>query len=160
MVRSSFSELFIAGFTPRYCSMVLPQLGYAIEANSLKRVQRHVPYEERLRQINLFSLKRTRLRADLILAFKVFYGKLTYAHSIPSPNWVERKLSYRIRQGPNRLRRRSGVLSVRVENSGTGCRLLFSFRPSVPVFKKQLDQQCLITVPRNCSFTFIVTPYY
>ncbi len=56
--------------------MVLPQLGYAIEANSLKRVQRHVSCEERLRQINLLSLKRTRLRADLILAFKVFNGEI------------------------------------------------------------------------------------
>ncbi len=32
-------------------------------------------YEERLRQLNLFSLERRRLQADLILAFKIFKGE-------------------------------------------------------------------------------------
>ncbi len=50
------------------------------DINQLERVQhlearfRHVPYEERLGQLNLFSLERRRLRADLILAFKIFKG--------------------------------------------------------------------------------------
>ncbi len=35
-----------------------------------------MPYEERLRQVNLFSLERRRLRADLILAFKIFKGEV------------------------------------------------------------------------------------
>ncbi len=75
-----------------------PHLEYAIEANAptlspdvnqLERVQRlptrlvrglhHVPYEERLHQLN--PLERRRLRADLILAFKNFKGEVNLSLS-------------------------------------------------------------------------------
>ncbi len=73
----------------------MPHLEYAMEANAptlrpdinqLERVQRlatrrvrglrHVPYEERLRQLTLFFLECRRLRDDLILAFKIFKGEV------------------------------------------------------------------------------------
>ncbi len=86
LVRRSLCELSKTAFTPLYCGLVRPHLEYAMEANAptlradinqIARVRRlatrlvaglrHVPYEERLLQPNLFSLERRRLRADLIL---------------------------------------------------------------------------------------------
>ncbi len=77
-----------------------PHLEYAMEVNAptlradiilLERVQRlaallvrglrHVPYEERLCQLHLFSLERRSLRADLILAFNIFKGEVDISPS-------------------------------------------------------------------------------
>ncbi len=87
-------ELSKTTFIPLHCVKGRPHLKYAMEANAptlradvnqLKRVQRlatrlvrglrHMPYVKRLRQFN-FSLERRRLRADLILAFKIFKGEV------------------------------------------------------------------------------------
>ncbi len=66
LVRRSFYELSRTAFTPLYSALVRPHLEYGMEAdiNQLERVQRLatrlvrglrlVPYEERLRQLNLF----------------------------------------------------------------------------------------------------------
>ncbi len=99
MVQKSFCEPPKTMFIPLYCALVRPHLEYAMEANrvcnaptvkadinQLERVQRlatrlvrglrHVPHEERLRQLNLFLLERRRLRDDLILAFKICKGEV------------------------------------------------------------------------------------
>ncbi len=131
LVRRSFCELSKTAFTPLYCSLVRPHLDYAMETNAptlradinqFERVQclatrlvrglRHVPYEERLRQLNLFSLERRRLRADLILAFKIFKGEVDLNPSeffLRPPRAGLRGHTYRLLQGPSRLRCRRGA---------------------------------------------------
>ncbi len=88
-----------AAFIPLYCAIVRPQLEFAMEATSAtlradinqQKVERlatrlmdgfhHVPYEERLRQLNLFSLERRRLQADLTLACKICKGEVDLSPS-------------------------------------------------------------------------------
>ncbi len=58
-----------------------------------------------------------RLRADLILAFKIFKGEVDLNSSeffLRPPRAGLRGHTYRLMQGPSRLRRRSGAFSVRV----------------------------------------------
>ena len=76
-----------------YKSLVRPHLEYCIQAwnpylqrdiDTLEKVQRRatkmmsglekVPYEERLKRLNLTTLKTRRIRGDLIEVFKVFKG--------------------------------------------------------------------------------------
>ncbi len=101
-------------------------------------------YEERLRQLNLFSLERKRLRADLILAFKIFKGEVDLNPSdffIHPPRAGLRGHTYRLLQGSSRLLCRSGAFSVRVVNYWIRLPAPLVLSPSVSVFKKQLDRQ-------------------
>ncbi len=112
-------------------------------ATRLKRGLRHVPYEERLRQLNIPSLERRRLRADLILALKIFKGEVELNPSefiLHPPRAGLRGHTYRLLQGPSRLRRRSGAFSVRMVKYWNILPAHLVLAPSVSIFKKQLDR--------------------
>ncbi len=113
-------------------------------ATRLVRGHRHVPYEERLRQLNLFSLERRRLRADLILAFKIFKNEVDLdpcEFFLRSPRARLRGHTYRILQGPSRLRPRSGAFSVWVVIYWNRLAAHLVLSPSVSIFKKHFYRQ-------------------
>ncbi len=45
-------------------------------ATRMVKGMRELPYGDRLRRLNIFSLERPRLRVDLILAYNIFHGLL------------------------------------------------------------------------------------
>ncbi len=103
----------------------------------------HAP-QPMLRQLNLFSLECRRIRADLILAFKIFKGEVDL---YPSEFFLcplragLRGHTYRLLQGPSRLRRRSGAFSVRVVKYWNRFPAHLVLSPSVSIFKKQFYRQ-------------------
>ncbi len=92
MTRRSFAELSVSTFAPPlYSTLVRPYLDYAMRAYSsnlvadaecLERIQRlatrlvkgfrRLPCEDRLRWLGLHSLRRRRLRGDLLVVYKMF----------------------------------------------------------------------------------------
>ncbi len=140
------------------------------DINQLERAQRlatplvrglsHVPYEERLRQLNLFSLERRRLRADLILAFKIFKGEVDLNLSeffLRPPRASLRGHTHRLLQGPSRLRRRSGAFSVRKVKFWNRLPAHLVLAPSVSNFKKQLDRHWSEIFP--AAHVYLLSPF-
>ncbi len=81
---------------------------------------RELPYNDRLRRLNIFSFERRRLRGDLILAYNIFHGRfeLPQAEFFEAPS--ERDLrghDFKLRHRSFRLLPRKAACSVRLPSS-------------------------------------------
>ncbi len=111
-------------------------------ATQMVEGMRKLPYEQRLRRLNLFSLERRRLRGDLILAYNIFHGRL----NVPQAEFIEapaernlRGYNFKIRHRCFRSLRRKAAYSVRPPGSWNSLPNHIVNASSLGAFKRSLN---------------------
>ena len=162
MIKRNFSFLKQDIVVRLYKQLVRPHLKYAVQAwnpyfskdkDVLEKVQRRatrlisslkgVPYDSRLRLLNLTSLELRRLRGDLIQVYKIVHGfvNLSFSDFFRFANSkITRGHCLKLQKVQSRINIRSNFFSQRVVNEWNGLPEDVVIVGSVNGFKNALDK--------------------